>query len=119
AWATGEAGSSPARPGRRAATAGETYWKKQAVRATTSVVDSSTGQKARSPGTRAGVGPDQAARNAAFTRRHAAARAPRYPGGTARGDQAPRRWSRVRIQAAVATNAANSTPCQGVRTGSD
>ena len=120
--------------------------------ATTSVVDSTTGQNTRSPGTRAGLGPDHAARSAELTSRHAPVNstrwngeisrpspwapptsvcqtvspatatmasptptsASRYPAGTARSDHAPRRWFRVRIQAAVTENPRNNTPCHGV-----
>ena len=65
--ANGDPAASPARAGRRQATTGDTYWKKKAVMATTRVVDSTTGQNARSPGTRADDGPDQAARSAELT----------------------------------------------------
>ena len=119
------------------------------------MVDRTTGQKPRRLGTRAGDGPDHAARKIALSSRHAPANSTRwngetsraspcpgpnspcqtaspatatmasasptsptrYPAGTARSDQAPRRWSRVRIQPAVATSPAYSTPGQGVRTG--
>jgi hypothetical protein len=52
--------------------------------ATTSVVDSTTGQNARRLGTRADVGPDQAARSAELTSRHAPENSTRWNGEISR-----------------------------------
>ena len=58
--------------------------KKDAVMAPTSVVDSTPGQNARSPGARADDGPDQAARSTEVTSRHAPQNSTRWKGETSR-----------------------------------